>query len=147
MSETRLPETKEFQCVLARARKEARRLRDGWVEERHLLLGLILNDRNTGAQALMAQIELSVIRFAIELRFGFGEWRTDDEVEMSPMARHVLARARDEARILGHKMVNPGHLLLALLHDQSGMLRDLLDLLGVDLRKVRAPLMKRQRRR
>ena len=72
MSEVYLPETRELQRVLARAKSEARRLRSGLVDERHLLLGLILNDRNSGARALMAQVELSKIRSAVEFLFSFG---------------------------------------------------------------------------
>ncbi len=145
MSKAHLPETRELRRVLARAEREARRLRSGLVEEHCLLLGLILNERNVGSQALAAQIDLGVIRSVVESHFGFGGWDAEDEIELSHGSMQVLGRARDEARILGHRLVNPGHLLLALLHDQSGILRDILDSGGVDLRKVRIPLMKKRR--
>lgn len=144
MSKEYLPETRELRRVLARAEREARRLRSGLVEEHCLLLGLILNDRNIGAQALAAQIDLGLLRSVVEPHFGFGGCDTE-QLELSHGSMQVLGRARDEARILGYRIVNPGHLLLALLHDQSGILRDILDLVGVDLRKVRTPLMKRSR--
>ena len=146
MSKEYLPETRELRRVLARAEREARRLRSGLVGEHCLLLGLILNDRNIGAQALAAQIDLGVIRSVVESRFGFGGWDAEDEIELSHGSMQVLGRARDEARILGRRLVNPGHLLLTLLHDQSGILRNVLYSVGVDLRKVRTPLMKRSRR-
>lgn len=145
MSKEYLPETRELRRVLARAEREARRLRSSLVEECCLLLGLILNERNVGSQALAAQIDLGVIRSVVESHFGFGGCDTE-QLELSHGSMQVLGRTRNEARILGHRFVNPGHLLLALLHDQSGILRDILDSVGVDLKKVRTPLMKKRRR-
>lgn len=139
-------ETREFSRVVARARREARRLRKNWVFEEHLLLGIILNERNAGALALKSQIELSLLLCVTEALFGYGEEEEVGVLELTPGVRRVLISARkEEARILGHDRVGPSHLLLALFREPRGVVRQILDVAGVDLRKVRTDLSRNRR--
>ncbi len=57
---------------------------------------------------------------------------------LSTQAREVVARARHEARELGHPRIGTEHLLLAMLDERAGVAYAVLHQAGVDRQRVRA---------
>jgi len=52
-------------------------------------------------------------------------------------ARRVVVQAQEEARILGHGYIGPEHILLGLIHDDSGVAAKALESLGISRETVR----------
>lgn len=134
-------ETREFQRVLDRARREADRLRRPWVGEQHLLLGLIRNENNPAAQVLSQRSDLGQLRLRIEFNYAWGEWDGESTVGM-PVQR-IINRSKKLAQARGFKSVGPAHLLLALVDRPDKRVAALFDILGIDPRELRSDLMKK----
>ena len=58
--------------------------------------------------------------------------------KFSERARHVLVSAQEEAALLGHSYIGTEHLLLGLLHEDKGIVADVLKEFDVSLEQVRA---------
>lgn len=101
------------------AQVEAMRRGDTYVEQGHLLLGL-LHGEDTGALRLLAQIgyapEELRLRVAGLLKPENGAARTESAT-LAPEAKQVVEQARRETEATGHDFVGTEHLLLALLHN------------------------------
>src|ERR1035438_4114669 len=52
-------------------------------------------------------------------------------------ARRVLVLAQEEARLLNHSFIGPGHILLGLIHEGEGVAAKALESLGISLEAVR----------
>lgn len=99
------------------AQVEAMRRGDAYVEQEHLLLGL-LHGEDTGALRLMTQAGLTPEelreRLAEQLKPENGAVRTESAT-LSPSAKQLVEQARRETEATGHDYVGTEHLLLALL--------------------------------
>lgn len=82
------------------------------------------------AKAVRAMIEAAEAADAVP---------TDARVLVTAEARDAVRRARDEARVLGHRVVGTEHLLLGVLHEDSPEVR-VLESAGVNLDQARACL-------
>ncbi|QBD79255.1 sigma-70 family RNA polymerase sigma factor [Ktedonosporobacter rubrisoli] len=122
------------------AHEESRRLQDSFVGAGHLLLGLVAEGSGAAATALAEMgVELSQIREKVKPDYQAGNWNVAGSIKLQPRLKHIIVLASNEARRYNHHSLGTGHLLLALLRDE-GMATGYLELLGVDLDKLRIAL-------
>lgn len=140
--------------VIMLAQEEARRLRHNFVGTEQLLLGVIGEKTNLGAQVLANQgVTLEKARREVEKIIGRGSSFVPAEIPFTPLAKRVFQNALDEAQRLGHQYIGAEHLLLGILQDQSvastvaadrsstqGVAGKVLQNLAVDPRRVRGEL-------
>lgn len=132
--------TRQARKAWGLAHEESRRLQDGYVGANHLLLGLVAEGSGVAATVLAEMgVGLSQIREQVKPSYEAGDWNVAGSIKLQPKLKHVIELASNEARRLNHRSLGTGHLLLALLHDE-GMETGLLELLGVDLDKLRIAL-------
>jgi ATP-dependent Clp protease ATP-binding subunit ClpC len=147
--------------ALELALREADRLDHRWVGTEHLLLGLAGERDDLGSQVLLdLGVDADAIRDNVVRTLG-GEARARDrERELAQRmdavgspppialpghgafeqftvpARHVVVRAQEEARALGHDHLGAEH-LLGLLREERGLASRVLAALGLALEEVR----------
>lgn len=124
--------------VLDAAQEEANNRQQTFIDTEHLLLGLIREEK--GLAALLFQ-KLGIDREAIRATVEFvivqsGSRAVPDVAGYTPLSRHILRRAINEAYSLGQTLVGPEHLLLALLREGEGIAAGVLISLGLTYRKV-----------
>ena len=136
--------TPRAQELLGLARKEGDRLQHSFIGSEHLLLGLVKLGRGVAVNVLDKRgIKLEGLREEIE-KFSLPgrRLRLDDIVPFTPCAMRALSHAQQEARALKHTYVGTEHILLGLLHEDTGVASKLLANLGVEARQVREEILK-----
>lgn len=116
--------TPEARHAVRAARAAARFLGHTRVDSAHLLLGLLTDPQSAAARALNEiGVEFEAARDAIAalgLRRSRADPRKRRRIPISPATRQVLQQSLREVSRLGHSHLGAEHLLLALLHDESG---------------------------
>ncbi len=143
----RRPQTEETKAVIALAIGEARKFEHRYIGTEHLVLALLQQPEGLPARVLREQgVEMTRLRDKVlgllqstvdeghdlaHSRHGDFEWVHQQELAKafrSPKFWHTMILAVDSANRLGAGEVEPQHLLLALLRDESTgvarMLRD-----------------------
>ncbi|NPV26961.1 MAG: ATP-dependent Clp protease ATP-binding subunit [Firmicutes bacterium] len=134
--------TERAQKVLFLSQEEARRLNHPAVGTEHLLLGLIREGEGVAAKALeMMGINLDRVRQAVLELIGSGEVQGNQEIGLTPRAKHVLELSFDEARRQGVNYVGTEHILLGLIREGEGVAARVLIGLGANLEQVRAQVL------
>ena len=124
--------------VLTLAQDEAQRFNHNYIGTEHLLLGLVREGEGVAARVLEnMNVELAKVRTAVEFIIGRGDRPVVGEVGLTPRAKRVIELAIDEARRLGHNYIGTEHLLLGLVREGEGIAAGVLEILGVNLDKVR----------
>jgi ATP-dependent Clp protease ATP-binding subunit ClpA len=141
----RRAQTKEMKQVIATAISEARKFGHHYVGTEHLVLALlqvadgipskVLKEQGVNLNALREKT-LALLRSSVDAshdlahsRYGEFEWVHQQELAKafrSPGFWHTLILAVDSANRLGAGEIEPQHLLLALLRDESNGIADLL---------------------
>jgi hypothetical protein len=119
------------------ARYEASQSGNGSIETEHLLLGLMREDRALFLQLGIRSTE--AFRQSLEARLQPAKERLSTSVDM-PLSRECrlgLGYAAKDAHALGHKIIEPAHLLLGLLHVETCGAAELLRLNGIGYRAFR----------
>jgi len=148
--------------VVTRAVEEARQLGHRYVGTEHLVLALLAYGDGVPSQVLREQglqihqlreKVLAMLRSSVSAdhdlahsRHGEFEWVHQQELAKafrSPVFWHTLILAVDSANRLGAGQVEPQHLLLALLREESSGVADMLRDKGVTLDWVRAQVAAR----
>jgi ATP-dependent Clp protease ATP-binding subunit ClpC len=128
--------------ALALAGSEAARLRHEHVEPEHVLLGLLACDGSVPERVLaLSGIDLRTARQALEAMIGRGdadEQRTD--MWPSPDTKRLAELASDEAQQGGARLVDPEHLLLALVRE-PGRVERMLNGFGLSAEAVRQKVL------
>ncbi|MFJ3756687.1 Clp protease N-terminal domain-containing protein [Streptomyces sp. NPDC090080] len=106
------------------ARRQARALRHWYVEPGHVLLALLDDGDAEVLRQLGAPAE--ALRAAVTEALGDGTVEPGEHLPLSGAAGGVFERAPREADRLGHRLVQPFHLLLALLATADPLLTDVL---------------------
>ncbi|HEV2490133.1 MAG TPA: Clp protease N-terminal domain-containing protein [Candidatus Acidoferrales bacterium] len=139
--------TEQARRVIFFARYEASQYGSSYIETEHLLLG-ILRERRCTLEKLFPRKSAaeSEIRKEIEKRITQGK-RTPTSVEMpiSLECRKVLMLAQETADSLGHKPIEPEHLLIALLRVETCLAAKVLKERGVTPEPIETELAKRPR--
>ena len=118
--------------LLLAAGRQARGLGHSYVGTAHLLLALA---QEPGRLAMLLQSEGAkpgTLTSLILGKYGMGTPDLPLPQGLSTAAEHILKQAAAEAVALGHRSVEPGHVLLALLRRQNTRAQTLLCLCGAD---------------
>ena len=122
---------------LVRARREAGRLNHPSVASEHLLLALLadaevldlLHRLGITGTDLVSAIRAQVVPGSV--------LSLDGPPQLAPEVEEVLAATYEEVAGLGHRVVEPGHLLLGLVKESEGLGGRLLEKLGATLDGMR----------
>jgi ATP-dependent Clp protease ATP-binding subunit ClpC len=159
----RRPQTNETKEVMSLSIAEARRFGHRYVGTEHLMLALLQLQNGLPAKVLREQgVELERLREKVlamlrssvdpahdlaHSRHGDFEWVHQQELAKafrSPTFWHTMILAVDSANRLGAGEIEPHHLLLALLRDESSGVTKLLQEKGVTLDWVRDQITNRR---
>lgn len=117
--------TGDLQAALQRARREAERRHNIYLDVEHEMLGLLRHTSGT-AHALFTQHGVDLDKLYTQVADAVGMERSSpiDLKAYSAAAQQALGRAKQEADALGHGAVDTGHLLLSLMHEDNGAVSD-----------------------
>jgi hypothetical protein len=124
-----------FKRTMVHAREEAERLHNDYIGSEHLLLALL---RQSDEPASRLDVDLEALRRAIEeacpaqtgtLKIG--------QIPFTPRAKQALEVAAQEAQGMTAPQVGTLHLLLALLRENQGTPREVLNRFGVTYESVK----------
>ena len=125
------------------AAAEASKLGSDYVGTEHLLLG-IAHEKDTAGGKILHELGITVNDIESLLaqytggRRGFG----DGEIYVAPRTKRVLEMAVEEANSLGNSYVGTEHLLLAILHEGSGLAVRILENFDVTEEKLESAFKK-----
>ncbi len=155
--------------VLVLAQEEAEHLHHNYIGTEHLLLGLISEGEGLAARVLHdLDVELVQVRSRVEFiitrkspafqhQSFLGQIRScavsiigrrsckaphEAGFRLTGRVKKVLELAADEAQRLKHDYVGPEHLLLGMIREGEGIGADVLDSLGVDLKRARTQTLR-----
>ncbi len=124
--------------VIELAYQHAARLHSERVEPVHVLLGILGVKGNPALRAMAAlKVDLAQLSRALEGRLVAGQATPDTAPRWEGEGRHVISYAVKEAQHLGHRQVEPLHLLLGLLYEGRGPAYDVLEQCGLSLYDLR----------
>jgi len=130
--------TEQARKVLTLAEQEARGFQHQSIGTEHLLLGLVREDEGVAAQVLSdLGVELQKVRSAIEFLCGRGNHSVPGGLDLTRDTQRVIERAADEARRLNCRFIGTEHLLLGLLRERQDIAARVLEILGIELERVR----------
>ncbi len=136
--------TSEAIKVIMLAQEEARRLGHNFVGTEQILLGLMGEGTGVAAKVLTELgVTLKDGRREVEKIIGRGSGFVPPEIPFTPKVKSLFEQSFKEAHSLGHNYINTEHLLLGLTEAGEGVAAKVLQNLGVDLKSVRAAVMRR----
>ncbi len=109
--------------ILIYSKEEAIRLNNDYIGTEHLFLGILRDGEGIAIQALhTAGADLDAAKAQIESRIMRNVPSTDsDEIPLLKSTEHALTFVYLEARATKSDVIDTGHLLLAILHDDSSI--------------------------
>ncbi|MFJ3797268.1 Clp protease N-terminal domain-containing protein [Streptomyces sp. NPDC090088] len=122
--------------VVDRAHEEARALRHWYVEPGHVLLALLREDQLEG----LPNAPFGAVRAELVTALGKGTAEPGDFLPLTGETSAVFEVAAVEADRLGHRLVQPFHILLALLAGANTVIADVLSAHRTDPPPPRRPL-------
>ena len=128
--------TKKAFDVLQRAKEAAAKLGNEYIGTEHILLGLTLVQQSVAAKALEGQ---NVTYHQVMERICEMQGKKQKfylPLDMTPRAKRVVERSKQEAVRLGANYVGTEHILLALLREPDTLAITLLEDLGVDIQTL-----------
>ena len=133
--------TKKAFDVLQRAKEAAAKLGNEYIGTEHILLGLTLVQQSVAAQALEGQNVTyhQVMERICEMQGEKQKFYLP--LDMTPRAKRVVERSKQEAVRLGANYVGTEHILLALLREPDTLAITLLEDLGVDIQTLYEDIM------
>ncbi len=136
--------------VLLYSREEAVRLGNRNIGSEHLFLGILRDGEGTAIDILLSLgLDLSDIRKAIEKKVGTGEALSPEESQNIPLLKtteRVLKLVHLEARAFKTDTINTGHLLLAILKDESNYISRLLAEENIDYFDVKEEMEEKEKK-
>ena len=133
--------TKKAFDVLQRAKEAAAKLGNEYIGTEHILLGLTLVQQSVAAKALEGQNVTyhQVMERICEMQGEKQKFYLP--LDMTPRAKRVVERSKQEAVRLGANYVGTEHILLALLREPDTLALTLLEDLGVDIQTLYEDIM------
>ena len=133
--------TKKAFDVLQRAKEAAAKLGNEYIGTEHILLGLTLVQQSVAAKALEGQNVTyhQVMERICEVQGEKQKFYLP--LDMTPRAKRVVERSKQEAVRLGANYVGTEHILLALLREPDTLAITLLEDLGVDIQTLYEDIM------
>jgi len=136
--------SEEAQMVLKNASAEARRSSNNFIGSEMVLLGLLADKKTHIAKFLHSYgVDLKKARRGVFQIIGKGSEAVADKIPFTPRMRIMLWQSKEESKKLGHKLVCPEHILLAITEDGEGVGSRVLTTLGIDLDLLRESLLGR----
>jgi len=127
--------------ALENAQREAMQLGRDYIGTEHLLLG-VMNDPGKAASAL-GGVTIDALREEILGLVGKGESSSPiKQLSFTIRSKTVLEISHREARDLGSDVVEPEHILLALMRERAGVAAHSLVKMGINLNEARNALIK-----
>jgi len=126
--------------VLAIAEEEAKAAGSIAIGSEHILLGISITNEELGSILASYGASPTSIRNTIASIVGPSSSSADCP-KLSPRAQIILDRSAQETRIRQSKLIHPEHLLLAILHEESGIGARVLDLLSVDFKRLEGEIV------
>ena len=133
--------TKKAFDVLQRAKEAAAKLGNEYIGTEHILLGLTLVQQSVAAKALEGQNVTyhQVMERICEMQGEKQKFYLP--LDMTPRAKRVVERSKQEAVRLGANYVGTEHILLAFLREPDTLAITLLEDLGVDIQTLYEDIM------
>lgn len=133
--------TKKAFDVLQRAKEAAAKLGNEYIGTEHILLGLTLVQQSVAAKALEGQNVTyhQVMERICEMQGEKQKFYLP--LDMTPRAKRVVERSKQEVVRLGANYVGTEHILLALLREPDTLAITLLEDLGVDIQTLYEDIM------
>lgn len=129
--------------AVMQAQEESRRLGHNYVGTEMLLVGIVSESSGVAAKVLKKfNVTAKECRKVVEDVVGRGNGVVSMEIPFTPAAKRVLSEGTEEGRKLNASSVDPAHILLAILKEESGNAVKILEKLGVDASKVPEELIK-----
>ena len=118
------------------AKKEALRLKSGFVGSEHLLLGILDLGQGVAVSVLRKMgVNLQSLRSEIQSGTQSGPAEANmQNLELSEGAKRALSFAAQEAAKLGHNYIGTEHLLLGILCDENSAAQKILKNAGADIK-------------
>jgi ATP-dependent Clp protease ATP-binding subunit ClpC len=133
---------KDYGRIQRKAIQEAERLGHTGIGCEHLLLGVLADEQGIAGRILAVHgVTLGAARTRVDRIIGYG-WRDAVRWTYSPRATVVERLAAVEAERLGGRQPTGEHLTLALINEGGSIAVTVLMELGVDLRLLRADLVR-----
>src|SRR3569833_4662837 len=133
--------TEKARRVIFFARYEASQIGSPYIEDEHLLLGLLREDKALTNRFLRSHASVESIRKQIAAHTTNREKvSTSVDLPHSNECKRVLAYAAEEAERLGHKHIGTEHLLLGLLREEKCFASEILQERGLKLAQIRDEL-------
>ena len=130
--------TNQARRVVVLAQEESRSFNHNYIGTEHLVLGLLREERGTGARALESlDVTLEAVRGEVETRIGRGSQEQSGHIPFTPRAKKALELSLRESLALGQNYIGTGHLLLGLIRKGDGVGVEILVGLGTDLNVLR----------
>lgn len=136
------PFTERARRVLDRAQAEAARVGQAHVDTEHLLLALTREADHTAAR-LLERLGISLTQLRERLDAGAPRetaFLGGQNIRLLPPAQRVMAKAFEEAQLLGQRCLGTEHLLLGLLGEPTGNAGMVLRELGITRERILAEL-------
>jgi ATP-dependent Clp protease ATP-binding subunit ClpC len=131
--------TRRARHALAVAQETANQSLQGQIEPEHLLIGLVSEERTTAVHMLRTwgAVPHQVIR-AVRRGMAYGDRPFPEKPALAPQTKQIIELSVEEARQMGDSLIHTEHLLLALVRAGDGLAVRVLQVLGVDIARVRA---------
>jgi ATP-dependent Clp protease ATP-binding subunit ClpC len=131
--------SREAQQVMGYATQEAENWKHDYVGTEHLLLAFT-HLKGSGVQRFLELNGVTHTRVAREIErvIGQGDARfSTGQLRPTPQLKRIIQIAYDEARRYGYSLINPEHLLLAMLEEGDSVANQILRRYNIDSQKVR----------
>ena len=127
------------------ALEESIRLNHNYVGAEHLLLGLIRLNKGEGIGVLKKSgLDFDAVRLEVEKTARpVPSPEASVSIPYTPRLRAILCAAKAEAETLGRSQIDPDHLLLGLLRENSGLPFQIFKKSDVDRENIRSEILKR----
>lgn len=135
--------TEPTRKVMALANQKAQRFNHEYIGGEHILLGLIQCDGAIGLMILKnLHVDVEHLRSQIDVLIRESPHMGVAQTFPRPHANEVVTRAIREADAQRHQLVDTGHILLGLAHQDTSALGQMLKNLGVTPETVREEVLR-----
>ena len=124
------------------AQEEARTLGHNYIGSEHILLGLLGQGGNAAGVLVSFGVSLDGARGQVAQLVAVGGHEPPGQIPFTPHAKKVLELSLREAQSSGHARIGTEHILLGLLREKDGVGIRVLRDRGIELREVRAELLR-----
>jgi ATP-dependent Clp protease ATP-binding subunit ClpC len=130
--------------MISNARQEAKRAGNQLVGTEHILLGIITTDDVELHKVLLEAglSEEAVRKTAGEIIVGNRPAHARDDLDFTPRVQRFIEKGFAEAQLLGDALIEPKHVLIAMLREDAGMASRILERTQVNTTTLLKALLK-----